>query len=217
MAFTTNLESIKGDMREDMSTAVGLGIERCLIAAKRMKTLVNSILELARMGGGKMPLDIGPHAVGDTADQAILETSVYADSKKIQVLPNIAAASELVLIDQMLTHRVLVNLLINAIHVSPKGSRIILNVDRASTGEIVFAVIDQGPGVPKEYIARVFDKFVQVQPSKFGKSTGSGLGLAFCKLAVAAQNGRVWIENLPDAGARVIVALPGADFHQERG
>ena len=211
-ALTTNLESIKGDISEDMPTALGQAVERSLIAAKRMKTLINSILDLARMEDGKMPLDIGAHAVGGMVDQAILETSVYADSKKIQVVPNAEASCDIVQVDQMLTHRVLVNLLTNAIHVSPKGSRINLDVEKANTREIIFAVTDQGPGVPNEYITRVFDKFVQVQLSKTGKSTGSGLGLAFCKYAVNAQQGRIWIENLPNEGARVLVALPTADF-----
>jgi len=217
MAFTTNLESIKGDISKDMSPAVWESVERCLIVSKRMKTLINSILDLARMEDGKMPLNIGTFSVGDMVDQAILETSVYADSKKIQVLPTVAAPSDLVLADPTITHRVLVNLLTNAIYVSPKGSCIILNVDKAGTREIVFAVADQGPGVPEEYITRVFDKFVQVQLSKTGKSTGSGLGLAFCKLAVCAQRGRIWIENVPNKGARVLVALPAADSAQEAG
>jgi signal transduction histidine kinase len=110
MAFTTNLESIKADISEDISTAARQGVERGLIAAKRMKTLINSILDLARMEDGKMPLDIGRHAVGDMVDQAIFEISVYADSKKIQVLPKDASPSDLVQADRMLTHRVLVAL-----------------------------------------------------------------------------------------------------------
>jgi len=217
MALTTNLESIKGDINKDRSPDVWEGVERGLIASKRMKTLINSILDLARMEDGKMPLDISTLSAGDMVDQAILETSVYATSKNIQVLPTVAAPSDLVQADPTITHRVLVNLLTNAINVSPKGSRIILNVDKAGAREIVFAVTDQGPGVPKDYITRVFDKFVQVQLSKAGKSTGSGLGLAFCKLAVCAQKGRIWIENVPNKGARVLVALPAADFPQEKG
>jgi signal transduction histidine kinase len=216
MAFTTNLESIKADISKDMSPAVWEGIERCLIASKRMKTLINSTLDLARMEDGEMPLAIGTHSVGELVDRAILETSEHAGSKNIQVLPTVAAPSDLVQADATITHRVLVNLLANAINVSPKGSRVILNVDKAvNTHEIVFAVKDQGPGIPKEYISRVFDKFVQVQLSKTGKSSGSGLGLAFCKLAVCAQKGRIWIENLPDKGACVHVALPAAEFSQE--
>ena len=62
MNSADNLESIKGDISEDTSTAVGQGVARCLIAAKRMKTPINSILDLARMEDAKMPLDNGPHA-----------------------------------------------------------------------------------------------------------------------------------------------------------
>lgn len=217
MAFTTNLESIKGDISKDISPAVWEGVERCLIAARRMKTMINSILDLARLEAGKMPLAIGTPSVGDLVDRVILETSEYAELKNIQVLPTVAAPSDLVQADATITHRVFVNLLTNAITVSPKGACIILDVGKVvDTNEIVFAVTDQGPGIPKEYIGRVFDKFVQVQLSKAGKSSGSGLGLAFCKLAVCAQKGRIWIENVPNEGACVHVALPAADFPQEQ-
>jgi len=212
MAVTTNLELIKGDISKDMSPIVWEVVEHCLIASKRMKTMINSILDLARMEDGKMPLDIANLCVGDMVEQATLETSVYADSKIIQVLPKVAAPSDLVQADSTIMHRVLVNLLTNAINVSPKNSCITFNVDKVGTREIVFAVTDQGPGVPTGYITRVFDKFVQVQLSTTGKSTGSGLGLAFCNLAVCAQRGRIWIENVPTKGARVLVALPAAEF-----
>jgi len=214
-AFTTNLESVKGDIREDMSPAVWQGIERCFIAAKRMKTLINSTLDLARLEDGKMPLAIGTPSVGELVDRAILETSEYAEIKNIQVFPTVAAPSDLVQADAAITHRVLVNLLTNAISLSPKGACIALNVEKTAAHEIVFALTDHGPGIPKEYIGRVFDKFVQVQLSKTGKSSGSGLGLAFCKLAVSAQKGRIWIENVPNKGACVHIALPAADFPRE--
>ncbi|MEJ2169506.1 MAG: HAMP domain-containing sensor histidine kinase [Desulfobacterales bacterium] len=160
MAFTTNLESIKGDLSKDMSPAVWEGVERCLIAARRMKTLINSSLDLARLEAGKMPLAIGTPSVGDLVDRAILETSEYAELKNIQVLPTVAEPSDLVQADATITHRVLVNLLTNAVNMSPKGSCITLNVDKANMHEIVFAVTDQGPGIPKEYGTKRHRQFV---------------------------------------------------------
>ena len=211
MAITANLETITVDLNEEVSPDAKAGVERCRIGAKRMKTLINSILDLARIEDGKMPLDIRASAVGDLVDQAILKTSVYAESKGVRVQSEVASAAGDVLADPEITHRVFVNLLTNAINVSPKESRIRVSADKATSNEVVFAFTDQGPGVPENYITRVFDKFVQVQLRHAGKSTGSGLGLAFCKLAVRAQSGRIWIENGPDRGASVLVALPAVE------
>jgi len=72
-------------------------------------------------------------------------------------------------------------------------------------------VTDHGPGIPTENIDKIFDKFVQIQLRNAGHATGSGLGLAFCKLAVNAQSGQIWVENTPSNGASVLFTLPASD------
>ena len=106
--------------------------------------------------------------------------------------------------------RVLVNLLSNAIKYSPAGAVVTLAASSPHPRRVVLAVTDHGPGVPRAWLKRAFDKFEQVGARKAGAAVGSGLGLAFCKLAVAAQGGRIWMESEPGVRTVVSVELPVA-------
>jgi signal transduction histidine kinase len=69
-------------------------------------------------------------------------------------------------------------------------------------------VIDTGPGIPVEERTRIFEKFTQIQ-GRVGSRRGSGLGLAFCKMAVEAHGGNIWVEDGPDGrGSRFAFTLP---------
>jgi signal transduction histidine kinase len=72
------------------------------------------------------------------------------------------------------------------------------------------AVVDTGPGIPPEERERIFEKFTQM-PGQAGSVRGSGLGLAFCRMAVEAHGGRIWIEDGPEGkGSRFAFTLPKA-------
>ena len=111
-------------------------------------------------------------------------------------------------IDQEMIRRVLVNLMTNAIKYSPQGGQIYV-IAGEQDGYIEFSVRDQGPGIPAKYQWRVFDKFARVQ-HKNGPS-GVGLGLAFCRLAVEAHGGRIWVESPPEQGSTFSFTLPLVD------
>ena len=103
--------------------------------------------------------------------------------------------------------RVLVNLLGNAIrHTAPGGK---IKVDaRHSNGEITVCVSDTGEGIPSEFHAKIFDKFAQVESHRHRRSYSTGLGLTFCKLAIEAHGGRIWVESEPEKGSKFTFTLP---------
>jgi two-component system sensor histidine kinase VicK len=103
--------------------------------------------------------------------------------------------------------RVLVNLLSNALKYTPSGKTITVSAKVTDEG-VHFAVTDEGPGIPKEYLHRIFDRFVQVEARKAGAPVGTGLGLTFCKLAVEAHGGRIWLESEVGKGTTVHFLLP---------
>jgi len=72
----------------------------------------------------------------------------------------------------------------------------------------VVSVQDQGPGISEEHQARIFEKFVQVGKGRSAEKVSVGLGLAFCKMAVEAHGGRIWVESEPGQGARFSFSLP---------
>jgi signal transduction histidine kinase len=111
--------------------------------------------------------------------------------------------------DSELLRRVLENLLDNALRYSPTDGRITVEL-RRSGPEIELVVSDQGPGIPKEQRERIFDMYVQLE-ARTPERTGHGLGLVFCRLAVEAQGGRLWVEDASSGGAAFHVRLPAAE------
>ncbi len=183
-------------------------LEMCLVSCNRMLTLINSLLDLAHLESRQMPLQCERVGVSDVVEQSLLHVSVWARRNHVGLAHQMAAEVETVYADRTLVMRVLVNLLGNAIKFSPANSLITVQVSPKETGWAVFSVADQGRGMPQEWATKVFDKFVQVDAHKAGRGVGSGLGLTFCREAVEAQGGRIWVESEPDHGTTVIFTLP---------
>jgi signal transduction histidine kinase len=111
--------------------------------------------------------------------------------------------------DPILTTRVIVNLLSNALKFSPPRTQIHVSVGHGPHGTARFSVTDQGPGIPAEYLQSIFEPFGQVK----GTKGGTGLGLAFCRLAVNVQGGRIWAESHVGKGTSMRFTLP---IHREK-
>ena len=211
MTFTNTLEIIAENDGKESSPSVREYVELCRVASYRMGTLIDSMLDLARLEEGQLPVDLKILSVSNVVQRAIYETTLFAQSKNITIREEIKRDAKPVRADAVILHRILVNLLTNAISVSPKNTTIRVKVEDRESDTVVFAVVDSGPGIPHEYVSRVFDKFVQIQMRKSRRSTGFGLGLAFCRLATIAQHGQIWIENIANNGASVFIAFPAAE------
>jgi signal transduction histidine kinase len=111
--------------------------------------------------------------------------------------------------DPALTRRVVDNLVSNALAYTPKGSRVEVSVGYREEG-VEIAVSDEGPGVPEQMREKVFEKYEQVDARDAGVSINRGLGLTFCRLAVEAQGGTIWIDRAPGGGACFRTVLASA-------
>ena len=107
--------------------------------------------------------------------------------------------------------RVLHNLVDNAIKFTPDNGSVRLWVkpDPENAGALLIGVTDSGPGIPPGELHRVFEKFQQT--SVAGRRIGTGLGLPFCKLAVEAHGGRIWVKSEVGKGSSFIMSLPTAE------
>ncbi len=183
-------------------------IELALIGAHRLLTMVNSILDLRKLEEGKFPLylkEFNPHeAVGEAVRQVQLWANQNNVSLQVDFAPEVP---DKMVADRWVLIRILVNLLSNALKYTPSGGTITLKVFM-DDGWVHFSVKDQGPGIPKEYLERIFDRFVQVEARKAGAAVGTGLGLTFCKLAVEAHGGRIWLESEVGRGTTVHFVVP---------
>ncbi|HJU51786.1 MAG TPA: HAMP domain-containing sensor histidine kinase [Acidimicrobiia bacterium] len=171
--------------------------------SRRMKHLVEDLLLLAR-------LDLDQPLERQPVDLSRIAHDAAADSRAIDPQRPVDEVIEEGLLvsgnPERLT-QVIANLLQNARSHTPPGTPIQIKVGR-SNGMIELAVSDRGPGFPLAALGSVFDRFFRADDSRSRKSGGSGLGLAIVEAIARAHGGSARAENLPDAGARVIVRLP---------
>jgi two-component system sensor histidine kinase KdpD len=110
--------------------------------------------------------------------------------------------------DRGLLVRVLQNLLMNAIQHSPEGKAVEIGYEIEANGRIRFFIKDQGPGVAPALQTAIFDKFFQIKKKNDGRVYSTGLGLTFCKMAVAAHNGVIDIQSDGKKGSIFGFAIP---------
>ncbi|MDF1512587.1 MAG: PAS domain S-box protein [Anaerolineae bacterium] len=212
------LRAISGDALEDDHLKL---LDIAVNSADKMLKLVNAILDVNRLKSGAMPLVRNIVDVPDIVNDLMDEVGVMADDKNISMTMEIPDSLPPVYVDSLLITRVIQNLVNNAIKFTPDGGSITMkawwdleNAQKSVAAEsggnvekIYFQVQDTGPGIAQDIRDRLFQEFVT------GKlpGRGSGLGLAFCKLAVEAHDERIWVESDPGKGATFTFTLPVAD------
>jgi signal transduction histidine kinase len=166
-------------------------------ASDRMLRLVNALLGAARLEEGAADLNLRPVRLGPllkgVADQT-LRTLVVDIAMNVEVPPNLPPVPA----DAEQIERVVYNLVDNAVKHTPPGGSIVLAAERSSDAVRV-SVTDTGRGIPPAARERIFERFAQVKGDVKARR-GYGLGLRFCKLAVEAHGGRIWVE--PGQGGR---------------
>ncbi|GAB4574227.1 MAG: hypothetical protein Kow0077_19700 [Anaerolineae bacterium] len=179
-------------------------------SADRLLDLVNSLLDVARLESGDMPLTLVTTDLDSIIRDAAETLRVALDENKIRLVLNLPESLPTGFMDSEKIRRVIINLLDNAIHYTPGGGVIAIraNYDQ-DQHQFCVTVDDSGPGVPPELRNRVFEKFATglTQPPT-PKHRGLGLGLSFCKLAVEAHGGKIWVDEGENGGAAFRFTLP---------
>lgn len=169
----------------------------------RMKALVNDLLDLSRIEGGRIRLEF--ESVPVTILFEHVQTIFKGQSEMKRVSLSLAYCSDLpnVRADANKITWVLSNLISNALRYVGEGGDIELMASRIGN-RVHLSVRDNGPGIPQEYQTKIFQKFVQVKGQNPG---GSGLGLAICKEIVRAHGGTIWVESQPGEGSTFTFTL----------
>lgn len=201
------LEEADEDDERERRMALDFGLK----SAYHMQSLIDSLLDLERLGAGQMPVHRHAVPIRNLLDQSLEQVTLIAGHQQIDLQVEGPAHQARISVDPELTVRVLVNLLTNAINFSPSESTIVMEVRTFDPDCYLFRISDQGPGIPREWRQEAFRKFGQVHARKSGAPVGSGLGLTFCKMAVEAQGGDIWIEEGARGGTDVCLTLPRAE------
>lgn len=201
---------------QDMTIPVTQILEIGLRSAHRMEQLVSDILDSARLQARRRPLAVAEISVPQMVGEAIEAVSASARRRSqtldVSIEPNLPSMQG----DPDLLGRVLVNLLANAVKFVQEGGEIKVSV-WADADTFRFTVADNGPGIVGEDQANVFELYARGDGQR---AKGAGIGLAFCRLAVTAHGGRIWLDSARDQGATFNFTIPrvlprSAVFHQE--
>ncbi len=180
-------------------------IEAGVQSTQQLSRMVESLLDIQRLEEGKAVLDrklTSLHGLIADAVQLVQPLALEAQQRLIFAVNNDMPFVEL---DANMITRVITNLVENAIKYTPEGGTIRIKADPLED-EVRISVSDSGPGIPSHMHKRIFDKFSRVKYDDVPK--GVGLGLAFCRLAVEAHKGHIWVESESGQGSKFCFALP---------
>ncbi|MCX7681493.1 MAG: response regulator [Anaerolineae bacterium] len=177
--------------------------------ARRLDSFLNDLLMVAKMEEGRLILNPAPANVNEMLEAVREAYTPVAQSRNIRLVTEIPPGSvRLVPLDVSIFRRVLDNLLSNALKFSPPNSTVTIRLTYPSPPPpmVRIQVMDEGPGVREEDRERIFNKFEIVQLKKRDVPE-VGLGLAFCRLAVKAHGGRIFVEDNQPCGAVFTVEI----------
>jgi two-component system sensor histidine kinase/response regulator len=177
--------------------------------AEDLLALIEDLLEVARIEETSIQLDIQPIAPAALLTEILHEWEMRLAQEEAAATMDVADDAPVFHADKGLVKRVFSNLIQNALTHSPRNVTISIRArhDGATDG-VLFTVADNGPGIPQEYHEIIFRKFEQAKTPSAPRVRSSGLGLAFCKLAVEAHGGRIWVQSAEGKGSQFHFTLP---------
>jgi NtrC-family two-component system sensor histidine kinase KinB len=188
-------------------------LELTFAQTKKTLNLVDMILEISRLKNGiEMVLNQTEISMVDFIEKAIRAQTPRIIDKNLRLTYHVPDSLPPAWGDASLIERVLQNLLDNSIKFSPNGgvikiaAKLVGSQGPHESARLQVSVSDQGPGIPEELQKRIFEQFVAGPV----KGSGTGLGLAFCKMAMMAHGEHIWVESRPGAGSRFVFSLPVA-------
>lgn len=173
---------------------------------ERMIRLVNDLLKLSRMDGGREQLEKSFVNFTDFFNH-IIDRFEMMKKETIMFKRHIPREPVIIEIDEDKVMQVLDNIISNANKYSPDGGRISFYLKKFED-EIEVSIADEGLGVPDEDLANVFDRFFRVDKARSREMGGTGLGLAIAREVIEAHGGRIWAERNKNKGTIIKFTLP---------
>jgi len=182
-------------------------IRDCEGKAQELLSLINDLLEVARLEETTLPLDVTPISPRDFLTETMQEWGMRFQQEHARVTVEVTEDAPLFEADPSLLKRVLSNLIQNALTHSGHAVELRLGA-RGDADGVLFTVADNGPGIPPEYQEVIFHKFQRGKNPNVPRVRSSGLGLTFCRLVAEAHGGRIWVQSSEGQGSAFYVLLP---------
>jgi signal transduction histidine kinase len=177
--------------------------------------LLNDMMDLTKLESGRVRLNKGISAVSDLVQEVAQEFHVPLQANKITIDIHTEPDLPMIEFDRQKIHQVLQNLLDNAFRNTPAQGAIVIQVQKIAmvmeegqqpADYVMVSIFNSGPGIPKEELPLLFDRYRNVTDTKDEKKTN--LGLIICQRIIEAHSGRIWVESETDKGAVFSFALP---------
>jgi signal transduction histidine kinase len=191
--------SVNNDQRKALSDAQN--------KAEDLLTLIDDLLALSRIEEAALPIEVEPIAPAELLSELMAEWRLRLEQEGATATVDVAADTPSLEADRTLVKRVFGNLIQNALMHSASAVTLHISARHEDDG-VLFTVADTGPGIPPEYHEVIFQKFQQVKTPHAPRVASSGLGLAFCRMAVEAHGGRIWVQSAGGQGSAFHFVLP---------
>ncbi len=196
-------EGVEGPITDGQRELLS-GIQKeCL----RLMGLVNSLLDLSKMEAGMMPFHLQPQPIAPLIEQTLQEMKPLIDSKKIDIQAKMMQGLPDLKMDRERMLQALRNIIGNAVKFTPEGGQIKIAARSVDHG-VEVSVADTGPGIPKENLITIFEKFQQVATDRAFPHQGTGLGLAIAKQIITRHGGKIWANSQLGQGSTFFFFLP---------
>jgi two-component system, NtrC family, sensor histidine kinase KinB len=201
----SSLDMLEGLLHLEESSSLRTVFGIATRSTDRMQRLINSLLDINRLEAGQPITNQKLVEVSSLADDSVDAIMPMVEGKHLKLTLTIQPDVPPIRVDEDMIRRVLINLMENACKFTPSRGDILTSVE-VRGGEVRFCVEDTGLGIPEEAKDAIFEKFRRLNVERGPK--GMGLGLAFCRLAVQAHGGRIWVESEEGHGSRFYFTLP---------
>lgn len=182
----------------------------------RMIRMINDLLDLSRMDNDNLKLNIEMVNFNELVNFVLdrFDVIIANSEKKYRIVREFTQRPLFVEVDTDRMIQVIDNIMNNAIKYSPDGGKITVRL-METHNNVILSITDQGLGIPKKDISRIFERFYRVDKARARKQGGAGLGLAISKEVVKALGGTIWATSIENYGSTFYISLPYEPFEEE--
>ncbi len=187
-------------------TQVNTNIDIIIAEGERLTSLINNVLDLAKIEAGKIDWNMQPISMKEIIERATAATSSLFENKPFKLALEIEDELPAIIGDHDRLLQVVINLISNSSKFTDQGG-ITVRARRSNTNVLV-SITDTGMGIAESDYEKVFEQFVQVGDTLTNKPKGTGLGLPICKQIVEHHGGKIWVESVLGKGSTFSFTLP---------